>query len=179
MPRKRSLGAVGKPGVGAFLLEGLHDAVVDGLVLQHIAVLVGEDAIGTPQARWRDSTQSGRSSIMARRRGLARRRHEAGGVDRGKSARAQRVTVSAVAVVPSAVLVHVDEPLRRVAEDHRLLRPPGMRILVLQPSARKQRVVLDQLVDDGLVGVALLAVVVDDARRSARRGPDRSPARPW
>ena len=24
--------------------------------------------IGTPQARWRDSTQSGRSSIMARRR---------------------------------------------------------------------------------------------------------------
>ena len=40
-----------------------------------------------------------------------------------------------------------------------------MRILVLQPSPREQHVLLDQRVDDGLVGVALLAVVVDDARR--------------
>ena len=40
-----------------------------------------------------------------------------------------------------------------------------MRILVLQPPAREQHVALDQLVDHRLVGVALLAVVVDDARR--------------
>ena len=39
-----------------------------------------------------------------------------------------------------------------------------MRILVLQPTAREQHVFRDQRVDDGLVGVALLAVVVDDAR---------------
>ena len=39
---------------------------------------------------------------------------------------------------------------------------------MLQPAARKQRVALDQRVDDGLVGIALLAVVVDDARRPAR-----------
>ena len=38
---------------------------------------------------------------------------------------------------------------------------------MLQPAAREQRVALDQLVDDRLVGVALLAVVVDDARRPA------------
>jgi hypothetical protein len=35
---------------------------------------------------------------------------------------------------------------------------------MLQPAAREQIVALDQRVDDGLVGVALLAVVVDDAR---------------
>ena len=42
-----------------------------------------------------------------------------------------------------------------------------MRIGVLQPAARKQRVALDQFLDHRLVGVALLAVVVDDARRPA------------
>ena len=42
-----------------------------------------------------------------------------------------------------------------------------MRIAVLEAAARKQRVALDQRVDDRLVGVALLAVVVDDARRTA------------
>ncbi len=42
-----------------------------------------------------------------------------------------------------------------------------MRIGVLQPAARKQRVALDQFLDDRLVGVALLAIVVDDARRPA------------
>jgi hypothetical protein len=38
-----------------------------------------------------------------------------------------------------------------------------MRIGVLEPPARKQHVFRDQRLDDGLVGVALLAVVVDDA----------------
>ena len=50
-----------------------------------------------------------------------------------------------------------------------------MRIVMLQPPAREQHVALDQRVDDGLVGVALLAVVVDDARRPAR--PVRTEAR--
>jgi hypothetical protein len=42
-----------------------------------------------------------------------------------------------------------------------------MRIGVLQPAAREQLVVLNERGDDGLVGVALLALVVDDARRAA------------
>jgi hypothetical protein len=42
-----------------------------------------------------------------------------------------------------------------------------MRIGVLQPPAREQHVRLDQRLDDGLVGVALLAIVVDDAGRPA------------
>src|SRR5262245_34144568 len=69
----------------------------------------------------------------------------------------------------------MDEPLRRVAEDHGLLRAPRVRIAVLQPATRKQHVALDQRVDDGLVGVALLAVVVDDAGGAAR--PVRTEAR--
>ena len=59
--------------------------------------------------------------------------------------------------------VHRQEPLRRVAEDHRRLRAPAVRILVLEPAARDERPGLDQRVDDGLVGVAGFALVGDDA----------------
>ena len=38
-----------------------------------------------------------------------------------------------------------------------------MRVLVLEPAARDQHVGVDQRLDHGLVGVALLALVVDDA----------------
>ncbi len=38
-----------------------------------------------------------------------------------------------------------------------------MRILVLQAAAGKERAALDQRLDDAVVGIALLAVVVDDA----------------
>ncbi len=82
--------------------------------------------------------------------------HEAGRVDGAQRARAQRRAVA-------EFLVHVDEPLRRVAEDDRLLRAPGMRIGMLQATAGKERVAGDQRLDDPLVGIALLAVVVDDA----------------
>ena len=45
-----------------------------------------------------------------------------------------------------------------------------MRILMLQPAAREQHAGLDQRLDHGLVGVALFALVVDDAlAREARR----------
>ena len=76
-------------------------------------------------------------------------------------ARAQRVAGPRLAI-DRDVLVHRDEPLRRVAEDHRLLRAPGMRVLVLQPAAREQHARVHQRLDHGLVGVALLALVVDD-----------------
>src|SRR5919109_2473906 len=38
-----------------------------------------------------------------------------------------------------------------------------MRILMLEPPARQELAGLDQRLDDGIVGVALLALVVDDA----------------
>ena len=81
-----------------------------------------------------------------------------------RGAGAQRVArPAAPSASPRCRLVHRDEPLRRVAEDHRLLRAPGVRILMLEPAARDQHAGLDQRLDDGLVGVALLALVGDDA----------------
>ena len=60
--------AVGVPGVGALLLEGVGDALVDALVVQDFdrpsPFSWTNTAIGTPQARWREITQSGRLSIM-------------------------------------------------------------------------------------------------------------------
>ena len=114
-------------------------------------------AIGTPQARWRDTTQSGRFSIMPRSRFCPAAGTKFVSVDRLQRARAQRVADS------GDVAVHVDEPLRRVAEDDRLLGAPGMRILVLQPAARDQHAGIGQRRDHRLVGVALLALVGDDA----------------
>ena len=45
-----------------------------------------------------------------------------------------------------------------------------MRILVLEPAARQQHAGLDQRLDHGLVGVALFALVVDDALSGEARG---------
>ena len=61
------------------------------------------------------------------------------------------------------VLVHRNEPLRRVAEDDRLFRAPRMRILMLKAAARDDVAGFRQSRDDGVIGVALLALVVDDA----------------
>ena len=115
-------------------------------------------ASGTPQARCRDSTQSGLlddhalmrfSPVCGTQRvssiassAIARRRLAAWGVGEGP--------------------VHGKKPLRRVAEDDRLLRAPAMRILMLEPSARNQRAASQRL-DDSLIGVALLALVGEDA----------------
>ncbi len=45
-----------------------------------------------------------------------------------------------------------------------------MRVLMLQPSARQQHAALDQCLDDGLVGVAFFALVVDHALADKARG---------
>ena len=133
--------AFGEPGIGAFLLEGFEDAGVDAVVLQDLALFVDEDADRhAPGALARQNPvralfDHGAQAV------LTGSRHEAGIVDRLQRARTQRRAVG-------KVLVHVDEPLRRVAEDHRLLRAPGMRIGMLQPSAGKERVRLDQRLDD-------------------------------
>src|SRR5262245_38260402 len=60
-------------------------------------------------------------------------------------------------------LVHRDEPLRRIAEDDRLLRSPRMRILMLELSARDQHSCVDQRLNDGLVGIALFTFFGEDA----------------
>ena len=56
----------GEPGVGAFRLEGLLDALEHaGSFSTSPVFLSTKIASGTPQARWRDSTQSGRPSTIA------------------------------------------------------------------------------------------------------------------
>src|SRR5262249_56543618 len=55
-------------------------------------------------------------------------------------------------------LVHRNEPLRRIAEDHRLLRAPGVRVLVLESAAGDEHTGIDQGLDDRVVGIALLAL---------------------
>ena len=119
--------------------------------------------IGTPQARWREITQSGRDFDHAVDAVLARGRHPARLLDRGQRAMAQRVALLLSAFGIGDVFVHRDEPLRRVAEDHRLFRAPGMRILMLEPAARDDVAGFGQRLDHGVVGVALFALVIDDA----------------
>ena len=114
-------------------------------------------AIGTPQARWREITQSGRLSIMP----LMRFSPAAGTQRVVLISRERNAAQGAVQALDR--LVHGDEPLRRVAEDDGLLRAPGVRVLMLQPAARDDVAGGGERLDDGLVGVALLALVVDDA----------------
>ena len=157
------------PGVGAFGLESLDDAQFDFGVLQDldraVRLFLDEDRDRhAPGALARDHPV-GAALDHAGDAVLALRRHPAGDVDGVQRARAQGVA----GLVD--VLVHGDEPLRRVTEDDRLLRAPGMRILVLEAAARDQHVGVDQRLDHRLVGVALLALVVDDAfSREAGRG---------
>ena len=181
--------ALGVPGVGAFLFEGLGDARVDALVDQRrMLALLDEDrdrhAPGALPAHHPVRLGADHAADAV----LARGRNPAGFADRGQRGLAQgRALVDAVAdrvrfrfrfprrrrrFAPDAVaarvssrdrFVHRDEPLRRVAEDDRLFRAPGVRILVLEFSARDEIACRDQGFDHRLVGVALLALVVDDA----------------
>ena len=67
-------------------------------------------------------------------------------------------------------LVHRDEPLRGIPKNHRFLGSPGMRVLVLEPTSRDQSIGFDQGPNDGLVGIAFLAFVGEDALAREARG---------
>ena len=130
------------PGVGAFLLERLGDARIHRFVVEDfggaIALLAHEHRDRhAPGALARDHPV-GPALDHAVDAVLARRRHPARDFDGFERAMAQRVAFS------RDVLVHRDEPLRRVAEDDRLFRAPGMRILMLEPAARDQHAVVGQ-----------------------------------
>ena len=155
-------GAFGVPGIGAFLFESIvrcawFTAGSFRISTEPSAFSLTNTAIGTPQARWREITQSGRLSIMP-----VMRFSPAGGIHWVASI-AVIARWRSVSPLPGDILVHRDEPLRRVAEDHRLLGAPRMRILMLEPAARDDVAGLDQRLDHGVVGVALLALVVDHA----------------
>ena len=153
-----------KPGVRPLRLEGGGDRLVDALVL--------EDAVGAALDEDRDRRAPGalaRDHPVGLRLDhagdpvLPLRRHPLHRLDRGKRAMAQRIPLA------GDRLVHGDEPLRRVAEDQRRLRAPGMRVLMLEAPAGEERAGLDELRDDGLVRAGVLALVVVDARAGEQR----------
>ncbi len=155
------------PGVGAFALEGVGDALVDARVVEDLdrAVVPLADENGdrhAPGTLARDHP-IGPALNHAGDAVLALRRNPAGRADCRQRAIAQGVARPGCARRVRNRLVHRDEPLRRVAEDHRLLRAPGVRILVLEPAARDQHAGVDQRLDDGVVGVAFFAGVGEDA----------------
>src|SRR5664280_772291 len=156
------------PGVGALFLEGLDDADLDLGVLQDVdrAVRLFLDEHRdrhAPGALARDHPVGARLD-HAGDAVLALLRHPARHLDGVQRAGAQRIAAL------RDVFIHRNEPLRRVAEDDRLLRAPGMRILVLQAARSDQHSGLFERLDAGFVGVALFALVVDDAfAREARR----------
>ena len=177
-------GALGVPGVGALLLEGVGDALVDALVDQRLVLalpdehrdrhapgaLTAHHPIGLGADHAADAVLAGRGHPArfadGLQRGLAQR--PVAGVAEPRPrlpSRSVRIGVADPGYSGARAdrLVHRDEPLRRVAEDDGLLRAPAVGILMLQPPARDQRAGLDQRLDDGLVGVALLALVVEDA----------------
>ena len=146
--------AVHEPGVGTFFAEGFDNARVDRRIVQHFAGRrVGENGDRhAPGALARDHPirpllDHGVQAVPARRR------EEAGcvdGIERGL-AQALRLAVA-----------HADEPLRRVAEDDRLFRAPGMGVLVLQAAARDQGIGFGEGRDHRPVGAALLPLVGND-----------------
>ena len=116
LPRNRA-GIGGEPDVRALALDRGGDALDDGRVAQRLAGLaVDEDRDRhAPGALARDAPI--RPALDHRRDAVAAlRRDPAGLVDRLER------------LVAQPVRRHRDEPLRRVAEDQRRLRPPGMRI---------------------------------------------------
>src|SRR6476659_7783749 len=160
LPRKRAR-AGGIPGVGALFLEGLDDTQFDLRVLQDldrtVRLFLDEHRDRHAPGTLARDHPTGPALDHAGDAVLTLWRNPARDLDCRERAIAQRVAFL------RNVLVHRDEPLRRVAEDDRLLRAPGMRILVLETPARDQHMRLDQRLDHRLVGVALLALVVDDA----------------
>ena len=110
---QKAFGRALEPGVRALFLDGLDDALQHRLVAQRLAGLLVDEHRDRhpPGALARDAPVGPRGNhafepVTPRL-----------GVERGARDRVERL-------LPQSVLRHSDEPLRRVAEDQRLLRAP-------------------------------------------------------
>ncbi len=143
--------------------------------------LLTNSVIGTPQARWRLITQSGRPSTIA-----VMRFSPFGGTKRvaAMAASAFSRSVARVVLVPS-VLIDRDEPLRRRAENQLGLGPPRMRIAVLVIGTRReQRAASRKSAQIGPSGALNLGLMTDpcppsqpQSRDTCHRPRPRTPAR--
>lgn len=157
----------GEPGVGAGLFHGRHDASVHRGVAQGDAGrLVHEHSDGrAPGALARDQPVGAvlhhAADAVAAGLGI-----EAGGVDGFQRPFAQGGPVA-------ERLVHADEPLRSIPEDHRGLGAPGVRVGVLQPAAGEQAPGLDQLLHHRAIGRAELAGLLALGLQDGEAGEQR------
>ena len=173
------LGAVLIPGVGALLLEGREDAGVDGLVAQQEALVLGPDLAARVKAGQRHApgalarqhpVGAAREHRMQAVAARARREgHQFVGGAQGALADGRAVSVEPVA----HGAVDGGEPLRAVEPDDGRLRAPGMGVRDGDAGPGEQRAHLHQLVDDGAVGAAGLAVGLHD-RLAPEEGEVRS-----
>ena len=117
------------PGIRALFREGGRDAVNDGLIAQRLARgLVHEDRDRHAPAALAADAPVGLAGDHRVQPVAAGLRHELRLGDRR-----QRLGADLV------LTVHGDEPLRRGAEDHGLLRAPGMRVAVRQLAGGGER----------------------------------------
>jgi hypothetical protein len=163
--------AVGQfePGVAAAVLDGVEDAAVDRLVHQRDAgLLVDEHGQGrAPGALAADQPVG--TGLDHRADAVAAGVGVEGGLGDGLDGH----LAQGLAAQGGHGLVHADEPLRGVAEDHRGLGAPAVRIAVLDAAAGQQVSGLDQLVHDRAVGgpelAGLLALGLDDLQAREQR----------
>ncbi len=151
LPRKRAAASSLNQASAPSAAEGLGDAGVDGGVAQdlHAAVVAAFHEAGqrhAPGALARQHPVGPRLDHRVQPVAPVLRRPGHQLVDRGQRAFADRRAVGVEAVAER--LVDGDEPLRRVAVDHRRLRAPGMRVGMGEPAAGDQRAGLGQRLDD-------------------------------
>ena len=159
-PEEPLLRALGEPGVGAFPLVGVGDPRVHLVVEQDfVTVLADENRQGHPPGALARQHPIGLVGDHALDPVLAGRRRPSRAFNRVDRKDPKRLAALRIGERP----IHRQEPLRRVAKDDWRLRAPAVGVLVLEFSARDERPGLDQRVDDGLVGVAGFALIVDDA----------------
>ncbi len=166
--------ALDVPAIRAFGLERLGDTGVHGVVAQQEA-FVGRQRALLDEAGQRDAPGALTGQNPVRPRFDHRVQTVAAGLRPPFHLLIDRVQGTltdgrAHLVLPVAHgLIDRRKPLRRVAIDDRCFRAPRMRVGVLDLAARQQPANLDQLVDDGLVRVAFLALAVQDVGAAEER----------
>ena len=133
---KPLLRALGEPGVGAFLLVGVGDPRVHLFVEQDfVTVLADENRQRHAPGALARQHPIGLVGDHALDPVLAGRRRPSRPLDRIDRNRPKCLAALRIGEGP----IHRQEPLRRIAKDHRRLRAPAVWILMLELSARDER----------------------------------------
>ena len=154
------LRALGEPCVGAFPFVGFGDSRVHLVVEQDfVTVFADENRQRHAPGALARQHPIGLVGDHALDPVLAGRRRPSRAFNRLDRKDPKRLAALRIGERP----IHRHEPLRRIAKDHRRLRSPAVRILVLEFSTRHQPARFDQGVNDRFIGVADFALVGDDA----------------